>query len=217
VLAVRTAEISNTITAVSHEVSGRLVRLREVTDEMFGLFDQVSQEGGEREQRMEVAKGPVEAELHRLRDQTLEVFHTITQAVDQVRTAANGLDRTLGEIPGAHSGLLKAVEDLEVFASKYCTGDDELSEDAGRLLAAHADKYTMASERQVHASITGGRPSAGTQTGTGDAGLELFDEPNAGTSVAVRRSEPAATATSPGSRAGAPKNDPSLGSNVDLF
>lgn len=210
VLAVRTAEISNKITGLSREVADRLARLRGVTDEMFGLFDQFSQEGRERERQMEVAQAPVETELHGLRDRALAVFQTITQAVDQVRSAATGLQQTLGDVPQAHGGLHRAMDDLAAFAASYCTGGDELSDDAAALVSAHAGKYTMAAERHVHAAFTG--ETTDTHATAAQAGLELFDEPVARVHPAGSRDQTPA----PSEPVAGPSKG-SFGANVDLF
>ncbi|MBE2213286.1 MAG: hypothetical protein IAE82_05395 [Opitutaceae bacterium] len=213
VLAVRTAEISNRITGVSHEVAERLGRLRDVTDEMFGLFDRFSQEGSEREQRMELAQGPVETELHQLRDRTLAVFQTITQAVEHVRAAASGLDEALADVPQAHAGLIRAVEDLEGFAENYCSESDELSARAEQLLAAHAGKYTMASERHVHVAATGGGDA---MPEVEQAAPELFDTADVPAEVSPQRQMAGGPAARSRQAAGTPA-ETSLGTNVDLF
>ena len=220
VLAVRTAEISNKITGVSRDVSDRLVRLREVTDEMFGLFDALGLEGREREQRMIAVQGPVETELHQLRDQTLGVFQAMTQAVEQVRSAAQTLHQVLGEVPHAHGALHKAVADLRDFAGRYCAGGDSLTAEAAELASAHAVKYTMAAERQVHEMATGGGAASRSEGGV-TTGPELFHD--AGEAGAQTPAAPASERRArPGRDAGARREAPgavhtSLGDNVDLF
>lgn len=220
VLAVRTAEISNKITGVSREVSERLVHLRSVTDEMFGLFEAFGSEGREREQRMVAAQGPVEGELHQLRDQTLGVFQSMTQAVEQVRSAVNELHRALGDVPHAHAALHKAVADLSEFAGRYCTGGDVLTAEAAELASAHAGNYTMAVERQVHEVATG-NGSVSPSRAAAPSGPELFSEgaePVSSPRPPVRAAREAAhTQGRASDRIEVKAVNASLGNNVDLF
>jgi hypothetical protein len=198
VLAVRTAEISNNITAVSREVSERLVQLRAVTEEMFGMFDSLCREGREREEAMD-------------RDQTLAVFQSISEAVEQVRRVAGEAQRQLAEIPAAHAGVQKAEQDLTEFGDRFCRDDGASSDDLARVLSSHAQTYTMASERHIHEAITRGEEPVLSRA-TVETEAELFHETYAG--------QDSTPETKPENREPAPASQrPSapLGSNIDLF
>lgn len=156
VLAAHSTEVSQSTTRISEEVA---LKVAEVASVIAAQSDRLSalREAGQRQQDELEQKGQLqEAALHRFRDATLEEFRATGAALDRARE--------LGAALAGGIDVQPAVDDIRTLRAAVWN----LQQGSARAAAAfghkHAEplhfsdlerKYTMASERRVHAQALG--------------------------------------------------------------
>lgn len=147
-LAARTAEISDQINDISVRVAGDLQRLHAQIDEMLGKFSEFLDRGKLQNEALGAARASVEPGLHALRNKTLELVQEIGDSVDLMHEAVSATGNSLAELPGLGTKLKSITTELEAVRPE---GDIHAG-DLARLKGL-ADRYTMASEREVHDNL----------------------------------------------------------------
>lgn len=177
-LAARTAEISDDINTISAKVSQELGELHVAIEEMLSTFGQFLDRGREQNAHLGEARTSLETRLHGLRDETLSAVQEIGSEVDELRRTVADADRLLDGFPGLCSGVREAADRLDRSLPEL-VGEEF---DAASLQGLEK-RYTMASERKVHAEVLTAAgnglpaqpPSEAAKTPTDNGGgVELF-------------------------------------------
>ena len=150
VLAARTADISHELAALGEKTAVDIRALAGMLESLLANFDEFRQRGQKEISHLETQGKGVEQRLHAMRNHTLEAMATVDLRVKNVRTATTATKEELHRLPEASARLLGMSRTLleAVAAQEEHEGfEDEIE--------SHARSYTMASERQVHATILG--------------------------------------------------------------
>jgi hypothetical protein len=172
-LASRTADISVAITEIGDHVTRDLEELRETTQRLFRLFEEFQSGGREHMLQLEARSAPVEKRLHEFRDRTLMVFNGISEAVAAVRYEAKSAATSVSLLEDCaqhfHAAFEMLGSDLAALDKKA-----NLSTSEKQALDEHARRYSMHTERQVHAALTGDEEVAAHDDSSTD--VDLFDQ-----------------------------------------
>jgi hypothetical protein len=221
-LAGRTADISVAITEIGDHVARDLEVLRETTQRLFRFFEEFQNGGREHMQQLEERSTPVEKRLHEFRDRTLMVFNGISEAVGAVRYEAKSAASSVSLLEDC-ARHFNAAYDLLGSELNALDQNERLSSSEQAALDEHARRYSMHTERQVHAAITGDREFGANDDASTE--IDLFDE---------TFFESLAELEKPGEKTASPRPNPShppsapaparaqtgavdLGENVELF
>ncbi|MFW6353685.1 MAG: hypothetical protein ACOC3I_04785 [Verrucomicrobiota bacterium] len=214
-LAARTAEISLELTGAGTRLATDIDELREATTALFALFEDFSTSGRAHEKALRERRGPVETHLHAFRDRTLRVFTGLVEAVDAVQQLSGQMDEGIADLEKVAQGFHRAQRLLG--SCLHGLGDRSCDRDRA-LLADHARRYSMRSERLVHAEVRDGATPAVLE-GDDATELELFDtaEPASAPPSAPSPARPAATAPARRSPARATPPPVDLDDGIELF
>ena len=180
-LSARAAQISTEVNILSRTNAQNLLQLDESVQEMLVTFRAFGESGKNALSDYEGKRGPIEGELHAIRDETLSAFQELGTTLSvlhqeflHIRRAASLIGQEINPIKKAGT-LLAAFKEQNPSISQ-----------SGENLHAHTRLYTMDSEREVHARVTGskleGRKElaelfperiAGTITNAGEAGSKV--------------------------------------------
>jgi translation initiation factor 2B subunit (eIF-2B alpha/beta/delta family) len=232
-LAACTVDASVQTTNFSLASGNKLADLAASLSAVIGEFDQLRTIGEEQSSNLQQHGKETETNLHALRDRSINSLVAIGDHAQAVKDHSDRVLTCCHEARQIQAGLATTRAHFEALSK-------QLAEQAST--EAHTEnkpsdwkhRYTMASEREVHAAVLAGRaPVAVSQIAHADANLELFDAPIADTSAHDTTStdfaspETAAIDTSPPPapdadpvetpKASAPKAEKNLGDNVDLF
>lgn len=195
VLAAHSAEVSRSVTVISTEIASKVQEVAQSVAEQSDRMHAVRTSGEAQQQQLQQASEQHEAALHQFRDRTLSEFRATGAALDTARSLGAGIVDLL-ELGGAieQIGQLRAsVDELHSrsAAVKRLFGSENAALDLGNV----EKRYTMASERLVHATANA---AAGPGTGAALDEVELWgDEPTAAASETVELwgDEPTAAAS----------------------
>ncbi|WP_324726142.1 hypothetical protein [Actomonas aquatica] len=226
VLAARTAEISAELGELGDRTANEIIELRTVTHELLDQLGTMRDTGRKHLDDLRQNGAEVIQSLHGMRDRTLATLQDVCSQMENVRDRTNPKPQRLQELATAKISFERGVAWLEHHAS-----DTPPTLRERELLAAHTGGYTMASQRQAHAAITGDDSDLGQH----DDSLEFFvDVPDTDATTTHAEPEPAfataffepepATASSPATAPKTPaasgvskENPPPLDDNIELF
>ena len=235
VLSQRTCQIADQAAAANNDSAAALERLIGGFDEMVAESRRLQEAVGEQKTWIEGEGGAVRQQLHDYRDRTLATFKDLGAIMDSTRaTAKSALDRLPFEA-AARSRLDELAGVLEAF-SQAATGAASARARSEPAAADLQQKYTMASERQIHeaalcrpkeASVpaASSTPLSAAPIAAAVADITLFDNDitaTPGTSpapaaFATAGLPPAGPAAEEPAKAPVPANGNALGDNVELF
>jgi hypothetical protein len=223
ILAARTAAISGEISRISDQVAQDLAELRDDTQECLTMLDEFRTRGTTQQSELTLNSPGSEQRLHRLRDQALAVMATIGDTATAIHASALSSQQDMAPLAGWRESLSRVHDLLQDHVTAIGHEPESAPcEKTKRKLEQHATRYTMRSERQVHA--TGQEASAGEGTLTGQAAdgsdFEFFvDVPAASTGPAPAQPPPVSAAQAANKPVGVAQQaaSQSLGANVDLF
>jgi len=145
ILASRTAEISGEINGISELLSGNLIELHQAIDEMLALFARFRNEGSQCLARLDERRPATESRLHSMRDRTLQAVAELGNDIDRMRATTGEVKALMERLPESEQLLGGVAKVLE----QGCH-EDENEPDRKAALENLAQRYTMASEREVH-------------------------------------------------------------------
>lgn len=192
ILASRTAEISGEINDISAQLSGNLTELHSAIDEMLALFGRFRNEGSQCLTGLEQRRKPMEDRLHSLRDRTLQAVAELGNDLDRMRA-------TTGEVKALMEVLPQSEEKLRLVGGVLEQGckEDEDETDRKAALESLNQRYTMASEREVHEAFLAARQGGAAAVPAVQALSKMAPEP--APLFEEFGSEPAAPAPAPSS------------------
>ncbi len=207
VLAARTAEISAELGELGDRTAAEIVELRDVTHAVLAQLEEMEQVGRQHLGALRTRGAEVVERLHHMRDRTLTVLQDVCEEMENVRTKTNPKPQRLKELDVAEACLDRCAD----WFARHST-DAPVTPAQRQALADHVKSYTMASERRVHAEITGDKHDLGEH----DASTELFVDPPP---AAVAIAEPAPAASTPAQPGKTPQAaaPAALADNVELF
>lgn len=224
VLARRTADISSSVVQINEEAGVLLAGLSQDMDQLVADFGQLKDLGGSEAVVLEEKARGVGGELHEFRDRTLKLFTSVCDL-------AARLEKDVAETEVVTFSHL-VEERLEPLRAHLVAIDGQLTAivpgvalgaDVAKAALAHLDGcYTMATEREVHDSVTAGRAEVAGAPAEAGGTVEMFGVGDSGpAAVPVPRAEVGSVLAGSGSGAapegGAGKPDPVFGDNVELF
>lgn len=180
VLAAHSTEVSQATTQISMEVTAKV---SEVAAAVAEYSDRLSalRESGERQQKELEERGQRhETALHGLRDRTLDQFRATAAALDRAREFGAGIATLLNlkpaveQIQAVRSSVAELQRQSEAWEKTFVLDESHVS------LSNLERKYTMASERRVHAEVLAQRAPATTVSS-----VELWDEDPATPAAAI--------------------------------
>ncbi|HRE84139.1 MAG TPA: hypothetical protein PLN52_24050 [Opitutaceae bacterium] len=228
ILAARTVEISFATTTFSNEALEKLNAVADAITQVTRGFSKLHQEGQSQQQLLDDRGGHIEKELHGLRDSSLAALAAVGLHTKSIQTMAHDVltfcepdagssaqfDQAANSLQTTGELLLNLTSGLDVSSSQTESGDWKR-------------RYTMESERQIHAAVLGHTTTAPTSMTEHAAentelfGVDLFTEQESPHSTPALPSDtPTPTITTEAaetSAAPADRKDNGLGSNVDLF
>jgi len=194
ILASRTAEISGEINGISELLSGNLIELHQAIDEMLALFARFRNEGSQCLSLLDERRPATESRLHSMRDRTLEAVAELGNDIDRMRATTGEVKLLMERLPESEQLLGGVAKVLE----QGCH-EDENEPDRKAALENLAQRYTMASEREVHdAFVASQKANAGAAAQAVAAAVPVA-EPVVGAEVPAAEPEkkPAATPAAP--------------------
>jgi hypothetical protein len=206
VLAAHSTEVSQATTDISMEVTAKVSEVAAAVAEYSDRLSALRQSGERHQKELEQRGQQQETALHGLRDRTLDEFRATAAALDRAREFGAGMTTLLNlkpaveEIEGVRTSVAELQRQSEAFEKAFALDESHVS------LSNLEQKYTMASERRVHAEVLGRRAAA-----TPVASVELWDEDSAPPADAIPEAH--ALSTLEPVSAGAAE----FGEGVDLF
>jgi len=216
VLAATTVEVSFATTTFSNEALEKLNGLATAITQVTADFANLRTSGREHTHILETRGRRMESELHSLRDRSLVALAAVGTHTQSIQTLAHSVldhcrpdpcvecrledaDVQLKAISGNLTGVLKGLRDSRETPSGDWKG-----------------RYTMASERDLHAAVLGQQAAPITSmVDHAEANTELFDL--SAPADLLPMSSPAATPERTEPQASKKEAEASLGANVDLF
>ena len=185
VLAARTAEISAELGGLGDRTAREITELRQTIRELLGVLKTSRESGQEHQTTLETSGAGVVDKLHQMRDRTLTTLEAVSQQSTVVREMTHEGGADFHGIDQAQKNLRNIATELRASAGKSLPSAAEASR-----LKAHAASYTMASERTVHAKVTG----ESMEDSPVEQGFTMFTEPcdNGQTASPVGDASPAA-------------------------
>lgn len=227
VLSQRTCQIADEAAAANNDSAAALEKLIAGFEEMVAESRRLQEAVGEQKTWIDGEGGSVRQQLHDYRDRTLATFMDLGGIMDSTRGAAKSALERLPFEAAARAKLDALAGALEAFATAAtgAAGANARSEPAAADLQ---QKYTMASERQVHeaalsrptATVTAGTPPGpGPAPAVAAADITLFDDAPPAPPTPEPVAPPPAGAPRPEelAKAAAPAGGNALGDNVELF
>ncbi len=238
VLSQRTRQIADEAADANNRSAAALERLIAGFDGLVAECRELQDTVGEQKRWITEEGGSVRRSLHDYRDRTLATFINLGSIVEATRGRTRGAQQKLAFEAAACARLDELVAAVESFV------DLTTEEMAGAAVpvAAAAElnrKYTMASEREIHASILQRQPAAAESAPAPEGDIELFPgdpPPPVAEAVAMSSEVPAGPAADgeakaeaaadpadvpanklPAAPAPAPAAGVALGDNVELF
>jgi hypothetical protein len=177
VLAARTAEAAAETEAQGEQVALSAGQIIGYVQEAETGFERVERCMRDHISTLQRDSGTQEQQLHAMRDSMLSCLLELGEAVDLIRLTAaelcqkaGALEPPIARIEAARAALLDLSGAISQHLDSLSREEGGQSEQAGWL----ADRYTMSSEREVHAAVLAGSEAAlNASEGTGDD-VELF-------------------------------------------
>lgn len=224
VLSQRTCQIADEASAANNDSAVALEKLIGGFEEMVAESRRLQEAVGAQKAWLEGEGGAVRQQLHAYRDRTLATFMELGGIMDCTRGAAKSALERLPFAAPAQAKLDELAGTIEAFVKSVSRAASPRHH-SGPVTADLRQKYTMASERQVHEAALS-QPGAAPvpvpvpAPGGATADITLFEEAlpvpaSAVTSpamVSASQSQPEHPTKAPAPAAGNP-----LGDNVELF
>ena len=149
-LSARAAQISSEVNTLSQTNAHNLQLLDESVSAMLATFSEFKESGKAALASYDAGRGDIESELHQIRDETLEAFKALGSTLAslhenflQIRSGAEQIGTLIEPISTAGQLLSKFREENKTVSQEFETINE------------HARVYTMESEKEVHAQVTG--------------------------------------------------------------
>jgi hypothetical protein len=232
-LAASTVDASVQTTNFSLASGQKLQDLATALSQVIGEFDQLRSIGEEQSRLLREHGKETETSLHALRDRSINSLVAIGDHAQSVKDHCARALAVCADARSCQSRLATTRAHFETLVTELAAlNGGSLQSEENRHDWKH--RYTMASEREVHAAVLAGRaPVAVSQIAHADANLELFaepaPEPDSPSPIASDPSpfdpSPSPTADSPPPeeeptdkpKASSSKAEKNLGDNVELF
>jgi hypothetical protein len=172
-LSARTAGVANDIAQLSETYAGVLAELSNAGKAMRAATEAVGKQGADRREAFDSASAQAETQLSELKQRTRESYTGLQEVLRRVQSDLSAMSRAVGEIGSQCDDVAGAAEWLEAFARQHRLRRIDENE-----AAQLTQRYTMATERQVHDAVLeiehAPIPEASEEVAAGDAKVELF-------------------------------------------
>lgn len=227
ILAARTVEISFATTTFSNEALEKLNAVANVITQITRGFFKLHQLGQSQQQVLQHRGSHIENELHGLRDSSLAALSAVGLHTKSIQTMAHEV------LAFCEPDAGNSTQFDQIANSLHTTGELLLGLTSGLDASSSQDesvdwkrRYTMESERQIHAAVLGHSTTAPTSMTEHAAentelfGIDLFTEQESAGPTPVTTADTLTPPLNPETvetTATSDRKDSGLGNNVDLF